>query len=293
MMDSLLERIEDNKLDALYLFINDTLRDPVEFERFFTALLGVLPNNYSIQRVEFGHEFLSMCTRQGELFEIVCMLESLKTLIISDGYVPRKDTGCVQTNALLSNLPRARNLTNLDLQRLELCSEEHVEMLVDAFETLHESLEDVRITSLNLWPNAPGLDDVFSACVDMTNLRSLAMSARPCKRALLSKERILELCQNSTTLQDLSLRSMNLTDDMCRTIASALETSTFLTSLDIRQNDEIGTEGYYAILHALERNYDLWCTVMVVSTTLQPSIHLFIFASISLQSSFFLSSTGQ
>jgi hypothetical protein len=82
-----------------------------------------------------------------------------------------------------------------------------------------------------------------------------------------SKTCLQKLCQTSTTLQDLSLRAMQLTNDTCETIAQALSTghdSCFLTSLDIRQNPNIGEEGYRVILQALERNCHLWCTVMVV-----------------------------
>jgi hypothetical protein len=274
-MDSLLERIEENKLDALYLFINETLRDPTEFELFFDRLIVVLPDNWSIQRVEVGHEFLTMCVKQNELFDTLCHLESLRTLIISDGYVPRKDNGGLQTDALLTSLPRARNLTNLDLQRLELGNKEQVDLLADVFASLNESLEDIRITGLNVYPGCRvGLGRTIDTCVvDMSNLRSLAISMAKTttqhknqNQQLISKQRLLDLCQNSTTLQDLSLRSMNLDDDTCQTIATALTTNSFLTSLDIRQNETIGPRGYSAILDALERNYDLWCTVMVVRT---------------------------
>lgn len=41
----------------------------------------------------------------------------------------------------------------------------------------------------------------------------------------------------------------------------------FWTSLDLRQNPSIGTAGYEAILSSLERNYDLWCSLMVVGVT--------------------------
>jgi hypothetical protein len=56
---------------------------------------------------------------------------------------------------------------------------------------------------------------------------------------------------------------MHLDDDQCETIALALETNSFLTSLDIRQNKLITAKGYNAILGSLERNWDLWCSVMV------------------------------
>ncbi|KAL3933584.1 MAG: hypothetical protein SGARI_003672 [Bacillariaceae sp.] len=57
---------------------------------------------------------------------------------------------------------------------------------------------------------------------------------------------------------------MHLDDDTCETIAEALTTNSFLTSLDIRQNPRITNVGYKAILGSLERNYDLWCSVMVM-----------------------------
>lgn len=321
-MDSLLERIEENRLDALYLFINETLRDRAEFDHFFQNLVSVLPHNWSIQRVEVGHEFLSMVPpgRQDELFQLICPLESLRTLIISDGYVPRKDNGSVDTDALLTNLPRARNLINLDLQRLRLWDAAQVDLLAQVFECMQESLEEIRITGISLADDAPNLDDAIQACVEMSNLRSLAISCsqnpqttprhsppQPAQqqqqhpaagagtvvaavavgenpptstttttattdiskkqqgREIISQEVLLELCQKSTTLQDLALRAMNLNDSTCRTIAQALVTNSFLTSLDIRQNPSIGDDGFKAILRSLERNYDLWCSVMVVS----------------------------
>jgi hypothetical protein len=326
-MESLLERIEENKLDALYLFINETLRDRTEFDHFFQNLISVLPHNWSIQRVEVGHEFLSMVPpgRQDELFQLICPLESLRTLIISDGYVPRKDNGSVDTDALLTNLPRARNLINLDLQRLRLWDATQVDLLAQVFECMQESLEEIRITGISLADEAPNLDEAIQACVEMSNLRSLAISCsqnpqttprhpppgrtprdvlnnnsipvvggggggavegtatvptpasiataaaaaavtkKQLGREIISQEVLLELCQKSTTLQDLALRAMNLNDSTCRTIAQALVTNSFLTSLDIRQNPSIGDDGFKAILGSLERNYDLWCSVMVVS----------------------------
>jgi hypothetical protein len=305
-MDSLLERIEENRLDALYLFINETLRDRQTFDLFLQNLISVLPHNWSIQRVELGHEFLSMVTADGaqdELFELLCGLESLRTLIVSDGYVPRKDNGAVQTEALLSSLPRARNLINLDLQRLQLKSVAQVQMLADAFESLSESLEEIRITGLvvedgiatsnadtpaaadddqgslrstsssSTSPSRGGsLDSAIEQCIEMNNLRSLAISQKQVHdqvetvQSIVSQKCLLDLCQNSTTLQDLALRNMNMDDETCQTLAQALTTSSFLTSLDLRQNDGIGDDGYASILEALERNYDLWCTVMVVSS---------------------------
>lgn len=301
-MDSLLERIEENKLDALYLFINETLRDRQTFDVFLQNLVSVLPHNWSIQRVEVGHEFLSMVPgdNQDQLFELICGLESLRTLIISDGYVPRKDNGSVETEALLSSLPRARNLINLDLQRLQLRTSFEVKMLADAFESLSESLEEIRITSLvvevetnpspsddlldendhaslsssSASPVSGGvLDGPIEQCIEMANLRSLAISQKQQNiqhpgeviKGVVSQKCLLQLCQNSTTLQDLALRNMNMDNETCQTLAKALTTNSFLTSLDLRQNDRITTEGYASILQALERNYDLWCTVMVVS----------------------------
>jgi len=328
-----LERIEENRLDALYLFINETLRDRQTFDVFLQNLESVLPQNWSIQRVEFGHEFLSMVAadHQDDLFELICGLESLRTLIVSDGYVPRKDNGSVQTEALLSSLPRARNLINLDLQRLQLSTTAQVQMLADVFESLSESLEEIRITGLvvdvpflpfaeetkspsttsddprsddhsiatsshasshasnttGTCSHGPGkpciLDSTIVQCIDMSNLRSLAISQKQqsptspsaeALKSLISQQALLDLCQNSTTLQDLALRNMNMDNATCQTLAKALTTNSFLTSLDLRQNDGIGAEGYAAILQALERNYDLWCTVMVVSDTSGRSMDL-------------------
>mmetsp|Transcript_10688 Transcript_10688/g.25495 ORF Transcript_10688/g.25495 Transcript_10688/m.25495 type:complete len:599 (-) Transcript_10688:222-2018(-) len=259
-MDGLLERIEENKLDALYLFINETLRDQVEFDRFYINLLQVLPQNWSIQRLEIGHEFLSMVnvhdfgiavqqqprqqqvggdevdvgnqpqlpaqaqapqqapqpppppprpspnthgsyTRQYQLFEKLCNLESLRTLIISDGYVPRKDNGSVNTNALLENLPSARNLVNLDLQRLRLESKSQISLLADVFHSLEESLEEIRITGLSLGYETGSsgrgedetilrIDDAIQVCVEMDNLRSLAISSQSrCNHHQLRRQR--------------------------------------------------------------------------------------------------------
>lgn len=277
-MESLLERIEDNKLDALYLFINETLRVRDEFDRFFNSLMVVLPVNWSIQRVEVGHEFLSMVSQQKRLFELLSSLEGLRTLIISDGYVPRKDRGSINTRMLLEKLTRAKNLQILDLQRLQLNSSDEVQLLADFLE-LQESLEELRITGLFL-SNGTSLDPAIEACCLMPNLRSLCISnsreedliqqedtsnIETIQRPLpLMESSLQNLLQSSTTLQDLSLRSMYLTDEQCLTIADALSKSSFLTSLDIRQNDQITKVGYGAILQALERNFDLWCSVLVV-----------------------------
>lgn len=301
-MDSLLERIEENKLDALYLFMTETLRDRTEFDRFLLNLCSVLPHNWSIQRVEVGHEFLSMCETQtqDELFALITSLESLKGLIISDGYIPRKDNGTLCTDSLLTNLPRARNLQYLDIQRLRLVDTAQVELLAEGLECVAESLEEIRITGVSLGKEhqqqqrhvgaagerdgnnnkkktkkekkherLPSLDTAISVCVEMANLRSLAVSCNTPIRdsnTIISKEVLMDLCQSSTTLQDLALRAMHLDDDTCATIADALITNSFLTSLDIRQNPNITVRGYKAILGSLERNYDLWCSVMVVSS---------------------------
>jgi hypothetical protein len=283
-MESLLERIEENKLDALYLFMTETLRDRTEYDRFLSNLFSVLPHNYSIQRVEVGHEFLSMCTRQDDLFKCISGLESLKGLIISDGYIPRKDNGTLCTDSFLTNLPRAHNLQYLDIQRLRLYDDAQVELLAKGLECVQESLEEIRITSISLGSDKssnnnniqrnnrnqkiPSLDQAIQVCVEISNLRSLAVScATPVQDAnvILSKDVLMDLCQSSTTLQDLSLRAMHLDDETCATIADALITNSFLTSLDIRQNPDITVRGYKAILGSLERNYGLWCSVMVVS----------------------------
>lgn len=314
-MDSLLERIEENKLDALYLFINETLRDRQTFDVFLQNLVAVLPHNWSIQRVEVGHEFLSMVPpgHQRELFQLICGLESLRTLIVSDGYVPRKDNGSVHAEALLHSLPRARNLINLDLQRLHLKTEAEVQMLADAFESLSESLEEIRITSLvveveaatsvssqadddtdendqgsyssSTSPVSGGvLDGPIEQCIEMGSLRSLAISQKQQSpqtpgevvKGVVSQTCLLNLCQKSTTLQDLALRNMNMDNTTCQTLAKALTTNSFLTSLDLRQNDRITTPGYASILQALERNYDLWCTVMVDDESFQAKFNALI-----------------
>jgi hypothetical protein len=234
-MESLLERIEENRLDALYLFINESLRDRVNFDRFFLSLVSLLPLNWSIQRVEIGHEFLSMVEDQLTLFTKIAEMESIRTLIVSDGYVPRKDHGTIHTASLLEALPRARNLTILDVQRLELADADQVQDLADVFETMQESLEEVRITGLHL-RTAVSLDPVLTAWIDMSNLRALALSTHPETKvtdsnSMMSQNALKALLQDSTTLQDLTLRSMHLNDDQCQTIAGALNTNSFLTSL--------------------------------------------------------------
>lgn len=421
MVQSLIQRIRENKLDALYLFINESLRDRNEFDVFFHNLMVVLPNNWSINRVEIGHEFLSRTvvddqqqegqaegrnnnennegqiineisnsdSKQDQLFRWVCSLESLRSLIISDGYIPRKDHGFVDTKALLRHLPRANNLQYLDIQRLKLritgdsIENNDAELLAESLDSLRDSLEDLRLTAISLWdttrspvqdnnnttameqkPSGPNrfecnleqpsrrypLDATIRVCGEMANLQLLAISCdNGCecqsddgedhedsirdgenetdgnssvssnnkllstKRCLISREVLLQLCRSSSTLQELALRSMRIDDDMCKTIAKAFDpagnnkTSTkyltssstsslsllcsesdqdnddesegdaidandtvnnhspsFWTSLDLRQNPSIGTEGYEAILSSLERNYDLWCSLMVV-----------------------------
>jgi hypothetical protein len=97
-------------------------------------------------------------------------------------------------------------------------------------------------------------------------------------RRFLTDSCLRELCCNekSTTLQDLTLRVMHLDDQQCTTIAGALETNSFLTSLDIRQNSEITAGGYKEILGALERNWDLWCSVMVDDEAFQGKFNALI-----------------
>jgi len=253
-MEGLIERIRENKLDALYLFINESLRNRTEFDVFYQHLLLVLPNNWSINRVEIGHEFLKMISnvvtpllvvdnvmieeerveegdaagagdpnhnqhgndptqnqitnqnpQQDELFHWVCSLESLRSLIISDGYIPRKDHGFCHTKSLLKNLPLAKNLSYLDIQRLHLQNthteeddddrededmEDDAELLADSLEALTDSLEDIRITSITICDinnsshsnNIPRkqqhypLDAAIRVCGEMANLQLLAIS---------------------------------------------------------------------------------------------------------------------
>lgn len=421
MVQSLIQRIRENKLDALYLFINESLRDRNEFDVFFQNLMVVLPNNWSINRVEIGHEFLSRTvvtdqqqggqvqgnnndsneSKQDELFRWVCSLESLRSLIISDGYIPRKDHGFVDTKALLRNLPRANNLQYLDIQRLKLritadsIEDNDAELLAESLDSVRDSLEDLRLTAISMCDTRTTIQDTTNAaeeqqlcgciptqytpeqqlrrypldatirvCGEMANLQLLAIScANSCEcnsdngedqqqqqldgadnrddiirdaesetdsnssqssnnkslasfsaatSCLISREVLLLLCRSSSTLQELALRSMRIDDDTCKTIAKAFDppgnsksartylpssTSTlslpcseneqdndggfesddasmndstihhspsFWTSLDLRQNPSIGTVGYEAILSSLERNYDLWCSLMVV-----------------------------
>ena len=418
MVQSLIQRIRENKLDALYLFINESLRDRNEFDAFFHNLMVVLPNNWSINRVEIGHEFLSRTvvsdqqqagqvqgnndngnngnqivnnenddankSKQDQLFQWVCSLESLRSLIISDGYIPRKDHGFVDTKALLRHLPRASNLQYLDIQRLKIritgdgIESNDAELLAESLDTLRDSLEDLRLTAISMCDTRATiqetdgrsqmtqqrypLDSTIRVCGQMANLQLLAIScANGCEccnsdngedsqqveddgnrdnimqdvegesnenerrptnfnwhsttsaktSCLISREVLLQLCRSSSTLQELALRSMRIDDDTCKTIAKAFDppcnsksgrtyltssssllcsdseqennnefdnnseddgdentnhhSPSFWTSLDLRQNPLIGSQGYEAILSSLERNYDLWCSLMVVS----------------------------
>jgi len=437
MVQSLIQRIRENKLDALYLFINESLRDRNQFDVFFHNLMVVLPNNWSINRVEIGHEFLSRTvfadqqlagqadgdnnnenieaeslnevnnSKQDQLFRWICSLESLRSLIISDGYIPRKDHGFLNTKAVLRNLPRANNLQYLDIQRLKLritgddLENNDAELLAESLDSLRDSLEDLRLPAISLWgtttsttkemkseddndqsnvchdsqcslekaPQNYPLDPLMRVCGEMTNLQLLAISCanfcesrsdngedqqhdgdgnreeiirdeesrregnsvkRPkikllsSKSCLISREVLLQLCRSSSTLQELALRSMRIDDHMCRTIAKALNppgytntsrislvpsssslslmcsdseqdnddefasdvmdmndasdqhSPSFWTSLDLRQNPSIGTAGYEAILSSLERNCDLWCSLMVDNDSFQSRFNALI-----------------
>eukprot|EP00980_Cylindrotheca_fusiformis_P021837 scaffold8673_cov126-Cylindrotheca_fusiformis.AAC.4 len=223
-----------------------------------------------------------MVSQQEKLFDLVSGLEGLRTLIISDGYVPRKDRGSINTDILLDKMSKARNLQVLDLQRLQLESQDQVDLLSEFLE-LHESVEELRLTGMFVNPEA-NLDSAIEACCEMPNLRSLSISAArkddssmaPQRKTCLIQNSLRDLLQSSSTLQDLSLRSMHLTDAQCETIADTLSTSSFLTSLDIRQNDGLTHKGYAAILQALERNYDLWCSVLVDNDTFQAKFNSLI-----------------
>lgn len=439
MVQSLIQRIRENKLDALYLFINESLRDRNEFDVFFHNLMVVLPNNWSINRVEIGHEFLSRTvvadqeqavqdqennddgnddgvqlpnnenntsheSKQDLLFRWVCSLESLRSLIISDGYIPRKDHGFVDTKALLRHLPRANNLQYLDIQRLKLritstsIENNDAELLAESLNSLRDSLEDLRLTAISMCDTTKldiqdtntrtekelqaskynrsqcilqqhhkryPLDATIQACGEMSNLQLLAIScANSCEchddneenqqnpdgneiqnerpqeavnetvgsinpnsdnksplqpptptSCLISREVLLQLCRSSSTLQELALRSMRIDDDTCKTIARAFDppsgskslsfslkcsdseqdnvaefdndafvledainnhSPSFWTSLDLRQNPSIGTSGYMAILSSLERNYDLWCSLMVDNDSFQSRFNALI-----------------
>jgi hypothetical protein len=142
----------------------------------------------------------------------------------------------------------------------------------DDFDDDDSDSHEVLLDADEQGPPCGMLDGPIKQCIEMSNLRSLTLSqkqrcqANPSEvtKSILSPQCLLDLCQNSSTLQDLCLRAMNMDDGMCHTLAKALKSNSFLTSLDLRQNDGITHEGYGAILRALERNYDLWCSVMVV-----------------------------
>mmetsp|Transcript_13379 Transcript_13379/g.28121 ORF Transcript_13379/g.28121 Transcript_13379/m.28121 type:complete len:552 (+) Transcript_13379:108-1763(+) len=417
MVQSLIQRIRENKLDALYLFINESLRDRNNFDVFFNDLMVVLPNNWSINRVEIGHEFLSRTvvadqqqrkeaqaagnnnsqnnnaeetlSKQDELFRNVCSLESLRSLLISDGYIPRKDHGFVETKALLRNLPRANNLQYLDVQRLKLrITSDSIEnndtmLLAECLNSLRDSLEDLRLTAISFCDTTKRatpatvttsedrhlcrshsvleeerrrrrypLDSAIRMCGDMANLQLLAItcatgcgcncnngedqqhqeqqqqdgssnnslssssSSSAISSCLISREVLLHLCRSSTTLQELALRRMRIDDDTCKTLAKAFDppsndkhirtspssslsqlcssnddhdedhdnendtnshhSPSFWTSLDLRHNPSIGKEGYEAILSSLERNYDLWCSLMVDDESFQSKFNALI-----------------
>lgn len=447
MVQSLIQRIRENKLDALYLFINESLRDRNEFDVFFHNLMVVLPNNWSINRVEIGHEFLSRTvvadqeqaaevqennndenddgvqlsnndnnnsfeSKQDLLFRWVCSLESLRSLIISDGYIPRKDNGFVDTKALLRHLPLANNLQYLDIQRLklritgEIIENNDAELLAESLDSLRDSLEDLRLTAISICDTTRTtiqetstasegqessrdhstpenqerrypLDATIRVCGEMANLQLLAISCASgyeChsdngedqqqqqqqvdgrdnhddtignveddiegssspssnnkllssavkKRCFISRQILLQLCRSSSTLQELALRNMLIDDDTCKTIAKAFDppgkhkigrtylsssssslsllcsdsehdndneledddtsiidnthnhSPSFWTSLDLRQNPSIGTKGYEAILSSLERNYDLWCSLMVDNDSFQSRFNALI-----------------
>ena len=88
VMEALLDSIQENRLDALYLFINEVLRDRESFNHFFQNLVSVLPRNWSIQRVEIGHEFLGMVQDQNLLFGTSMRVARWKSAFISRTYVP-------------------------------------------------------------------------------------------------------------------------------------------------------------------------------------------------------------
>lgn len=270
-MESLLEGLEENRLDALYLFITDVLRDATAFRRFYDNLITVLPNCYSVHRIEVGHEFLKQIGEvdQRRVFQIITEIESLRTLIVSDGYVQRKDHGAVCTRAFLTELPRARSLVNLDIHRMELANMAQIELLASACSSLHESLEEVRLTGLfvNHEHHAKHcLDPVVETILDMPHIRSLTLSLYPGahheKQRVVSPGLFKDLCQLST-LQDLTLRSFNLDDEACFKIAESLEITSFLTTLDLRQNKSIQRPGLSGMLNAMEQNFSSWCTIMV------------------------------
>jgi hypothetical protein len=270
-MESLLEGLEENRLDALYLFITDVLRDATAFRRFYDNLVTVLPNCWSVHRIEVGHEFLKQIGEvdQRRIFHIMTEIESLRTLIVSDGYVQRKDLGAICTPAFLGELPRARSLVNIDIHRMELADESQIRLLASACASLNESLEEVRFTGLFVTGEESKdfcLDPVVETLLEMPHIRSLTLSlyagAHDEKQRMVSPHLLKELCQLST-LQDLVLRTMNLDDETCFKMAEALECSSFLTSLDLRQNNSITKVGLSQILHAMNQNFTSWCTVLV------------------------------
>ena len=270
-MESLLEGLEENRLDSLYLFITDVLRDATAFRRFYDNLITVLPNCYSVHRIELGHEFLKQIGEadQRRVFQIVTEIESLRTLIVSDGYVQRKDHGAVCTRAFLTELPRARSLVNLDIHRMELANAAQIELLAQACASLQESLEDVRLTGIFVNHEEHSqycLDPVVETILDMPHIRSLTLSLYPGahdeKQRVVTPALFKDLCQLST-LQDLTLRSFNLDDEACFKIAESLEVTSFLTTLDIRQNKCIKRPGLSCMLNAMEQNFSSWCTIMV------------------------------
>jgi hypothetical protein len=270
-MESLLEGLEENRLDALYLFITDVLRDATAFRRFYDNLITVLPHCYSVHRIEVGHEFLKQIEEQDQrrIFQIMTEIESLRTLIVSDGYVQRKDHGSVCTTAFLTELPRARSLVNLDIHRMQLSNASEIQLLADACSSLYESLEEVRLTGLfvnNKEHPRYCFDPVIETILDMAHIRSLTLSLYPSAheetQRVVSPKLIKELCQLST-LQDLTLRSFNLDDEVCYKISEALEGTSFLTTLDLRQNKKIQRPGLSRMLKSMEQNFSSWCTIMV------------------------------
>jgi hypothetical protein len=352
-METLLEGIEENRLDALYLFITDVLRDETFFRRFFANLVSVLPHNFSVHRIEVGHEFLKHVNNntasnhrpriaaagaaaggggggaavavvagnnnnprvnnnrgdlkddhprhpQRLLFQAMTDLESLRTMIISDGYVQRKDNGAICTRIFLQELPRARSLVNLDVHRLELANSEQVELLASACESLQDSLEDLRLTGLfvtgitetsknnntnkksNSAPPSLTLDPVVETLIDMPHLKTLALSLYPGAHAtapddyhFVSPQNLRELCQLST-LQDLTLRNLHLNDASCGAMSLACESNSFLTTLDLRQNSRITKTGHGSLLQALNRNFASWCTVLVDDVHFQGRFNVLI-----------------
>lgn len=199
--------------------------------------------------------------------DLICRLE-LKTLIFSDGYVPRKDKGTIHTQSLLANLGMARNLVTLDVQRLELADDDQVERLAEVLEGMGDLLEEVRITGIFVGDTVTTIDPVVEVCTNMGALKTLAFGTNPgshpqSRRCFISNDVLRDLCTESTTLQDLTLRALHLDDDTMATVASALSSNSFLTSLDLRQNQRMTRVGYNAVLHALERNFELWCSVNV------------------------------